>query len=858
MSDFEIDKIKTRMLVYAIEQGIIDHIRPHVNLSVVEFEKLMFGDILQYFSSIKTNKNEDEIRSQLKHLSDMVELSTIRNSCSHSVRDFFIYYWYRVAAFAVDPRFKILGIANPSKALACVESGQISDPPEEWIERLNIPEITNNLPDVEQFDKTGLIGRAKEISSVINDIKVGRNNTIALVGPGGVGKTSLAVEIARKLKDKFLNKTNLDAIIYLTLKREFLTVEGIQRKNSEEIFTDIEQHFLDQLIDLYQIPDLNFISLKELLEKDNLLVILDNLEDLIAEGVDSYESFIEKFPPNWKVLITSRIPIDGAKNIPLTALSEGAIQDLARRYYNVVAGKQLDGDTLVKITNSCSGNPLALKLVIDRFNLGFTIEDSKKIALKDVLKFSFGSLIETLGPDDKKVLESIFIADTASRHLITELTKLSSDSIAEVVSRLQKTSLIERSQNDNGEIYKISSSVRDLLASSPLDFQYRTDYATAFSQFKLRENSSIKETLINISSFGSETPVEFQNNYREVPRIWSRNLRPSRTMQMPEYIRKQISNYDQNLTSTETEFKKYADYHRIRAQTRSLLQDMTGALNFAKLAFERAPNSLPVAHTLSILHLSDKNYKMSSEILWPFIEQFLEIINENKILEDMYDNWILKDSFSTFFKATTWGDGGKETIQLTENWKNSPHFLKGVLVFSRALALRRIHESARIESLERQKDLIEATKLLKYCINELDSNIMHLKNEVLNTFQAIHYTIEKNFIAEGIEQDLRGAYASILALKSRAEEKYEYNVDKSSSSFENIHEKKGVKVYSIKPNYVYARDEEGNKFYVPLAAFNSKFTITLKVDQKIWIWDFEDNEIQNDSRKVNNASLILA
>ena len=139
--------------------------------------------------------------------------------------------------------------------------------------------------------------------------------------------------------------------MYLTLKKEYLTVDGIKRKTQEEVFNNIEQYFLKELSELYQIPDVNFETMREFLEKDNLLVILDNLEDLIVEDIQAYEGFIEKLPPSWKVLITSRISIDGAKNVPISALSDGAIKELARKYYRVVSGKELDELTLEKITN---------------------------------------------------------------------------------------------------------------------------------------------------------------------------------------------------------------------------------------------------------------------------------------------------------------------------------------------------------------------------------------------------------------------------------------------------------------------------------------------------------------------------
>ena len=861
MSDIEIYRIRTRMLVYAIETGIISYIRPLVEMSDGEFEGLMFGEILQQFSKIKTQKHEDDIRQQLKNMSDVIELASIRNACSHTVREFHIYYWYRAAAFAIDPRFRLLGIKEPSESIACVESGQISDPPEEWLEKIKIPEIANNLPDDEQFERTGLIGRNKEIDSVINDIKGGRNNTIALVGPGGVGKTSLAVEIARKLKDKYLNRSNLDAIVYLTLKKEYLTVDGIKRKTQEEIFNNIEQYFLGELSELYQIPDVSFETMKDFLEKDNLLIILDNLEDLIVEDIQAYEGFIEKLPATWKVLITSRISIDGAKNVPISALSDGAIRELARKYYAVVSGKEFDDATLEKISNSCSGNPLALKLVIDRFNLGHSIEDSKSIALNEILNFSFGSLINTLGIEQKKVLESIFIADSASKHLISELTKLSSDNIAEVISRLQKTSLIERQQNEFGEVYKISSAVRDLLASSPLSYELRTEYATLYSQLRLKESAKKIEDRISINYFEPKTPQEFENKFQQVSRIWSKHFKSTKRMEMPESVRRQISNFDVMLTNSETEFKKYSDYHRTRAYSRSLLHDITGALDYAKKAYDLAPDSLPAAYTLATLHLANKSEANSRDILRPFVIQLLDSTLTKSSLDDIFDTYLMRDTFATFFKAATWSGLSNEVIDLTKVWKEVPGDLKGTFVFSRATALRRAHEATRPDHPDRQRDLLEAARLLKFALIELERPPKFLKGEVVNIYNEINYTIENNLVAPEFENEIKLAFKSLAGMISLVEQN-SHSIDLESQDTESINiqkdmasvDKLGVEVYATKPTYAYARDVIGNAYFVPLASFNTKMTVVLKVGQKIKIWGYEENEIKNGSRKANFAS----
>ena len=178
------------------------------------------------------------------------------------------------------------------------------------------------------------------------------------------------------------------------------------------------------------------------------------------------------------------------------------------------------------------------------------------------------------------------------------------------------------------------------------------------------------------------------------------------------------------------------------------------------------------------------------------------------------------------------------------------------------MALRRIHESSRAESIERQKDLIEATKLVKFALTELDLKPKFLKNEVSNIYKEIYYTIENNFIAPGFEEEITKAYQSLNYLLRLVEETYHGDENKTNaivketiSIDEEIPSKLKVDVYLTKPTYVYARDKDGNSYFVPLSSFNSKLPLSLRVGQKIWIWGYQSNEIKNNLKKADFATV---
>ncbi len=136
---------------------------------------------------------------------------------------------------------------------------------------------------------TLFIGREHEIDIVLQQILDPVCRLLTLTGPGGVGKTRLAVEVARRLEADFTDG------VY------FLSMAGIDLP--ESIVTELA-NALGLSFSGPADPKLQVI---QALRQKNALLIFDNMEHLVKGGPVLGE--ILQQAPGLRVLVTSREPI---------------------------------------------------------------------------------------------------------------------------------------------------------------------------------------------------------------------------------------------------------------------------------------------------------------------------------------------------------------------------------------------------------------------------------------------------------------------------------------------------------------------------------------------------------------------
>ena len=157
----------------------------------------------------------------------------------------------------------------------------------------------NNLP----LQPTPLIGREKEVSEVCDLLRGGETRLLTLTGPGGTGKTRLALQAAADLLDDFPDGTFFAQLATLT-EAELLLPAVVETLGVKET----GEQPLDE-------------SLKDYLSERRLLLLLDNFEQVL--GAASAVTELLAVAQGLKVLATSRAPLGlyGEHEFPVPPLS---------------------------------------------------------------------------------------------------------------------------------------------------------------------------------------------------------------------------------------------------------------------------------------------------------------------------------------------------------------------------------------------------------------------------------------------------------------------------------------------------------------------------------------------------------
>ncbi len=307
--------------------------------------------------------------------------------------------------------------------------------------------------DVSQF-----CGRESELETLKQWILNEHCRVIALLGMGGIGKTSISVELAQQIQSEF------QFVIWRSLRNA---------PPLEEILTDIIQWITPQPnLDLPEECYRQISLLIELLRTCRCLIVLDNGESILQEGDRAgqyprgYQNYGELFKRLGEtrhqscLILTSRekpreIAALEGKNLNVRSL---LMQGLGlENCQDIIHTKGLSGNPKQwqKLIQRYGGNPLAIKIVTTTIEDLFAGQVDEFLAeiqqgtaifgdIRDLLK----QQIERLSPLETEIMywlainrESVTLSEIRS----DLLGLISSTELIESLESLRRRSLIEKS-----------------------------------------------------------------------------------------------------------------------------------------------------------------------------------------------------------------------------------------------------------------------------------------------------------------------------------------------------------------------------------------------------------------------------
>ena len=183
----------------------------------------------------------------------------------------------------LDQRALFLKVARQEKGIQNLESIPVS-PTQPF--PLMTDQFKSNLP----LPTTSLIGREHEVAMVVQQLLDPACRLLTLTGPGGVGKTRLALEVAHRLRDEFQQG------VY------FVPLVGIT--SADFIFPAIADSLGFGVANVGDVKT----QLCHFLHGKNILLVLDNLEHLM-DGVQLLCELLAS-ASEIKIFTTSREPLN--------------------------------------------------------------------------------------------------------------------------------------------------------------------------------------------------------------------------------------------------------------------------------------------------------------------------------------------------------------------------------------------------------------------------------------------------------------------------------------------------------------------------------------------------------------------
>lgn len=351
-----------------------------------------------------------------------------------------------------------------------------------------------------------------------------RERIICIEGMGGIGKTSLALEVAYYCLEKsrdFDDPLYFNAIIDTSAKNTQVLGNRIMptllepEKSSQDIVRVIAQ-----TLEFPLEPSLNSQQKLKLLlnhlKNKFVLLIIDNLETI--EDRDAIALLITNFPETVKILITSRIPfaLPHSCSITLNPLKAEAgaelIEDLAKKWQRNLSPAQISW-----IYEKTGGLPLAITYLIAQIVTTSIPNELMPMVVnktsEELLRFCFDDLVKSLSnsPAYQCLLISALFAEFANIQAIAFINQTTTEITSKHLQHLTRLHLLF---SQTSQQYSLHSLTQEYLQ---LELQQQEDYLTQIRDRQVQWYQQLVAPYLSVSA-------DEWHSYDELKTEWS-NLR---------------------------------------------------------------------------------------------------------------------------------------------------------------------------------------------------------------------------------------------------------------------------------------------------------------------------------------------
>lgn len=386
----------------------------------------------------------------------------------------------------------------------------------------------HNLPGT----TTPFVGRMRELERIIKLLDQESCRMVTLTGPGGSGKTRLAIQTGYSLNDAGLYKDGIWFIQLAPLTNQSSIVPALQKELNISAHRG-QENPREQLF--------NYLRNRQ------SLLILDNFEHLLGTESISLISEMIHSMPQVKILITSRerLNIKGENLFPVEGLETptddtflsapetdseqrvyGAIRLFEQSAQRVMPSFELTGDntrTIAQICRHLQGMPLAIELAAAWIE-ALPLEEIHKEVRRDLdflkselhdvpdrqrsLRAVFDSSWLKLGKPARSTIKALSVfRSNFSREAAQAITGISTKTLLELTSK----SWIQPRKNGKYQIHELLRQFAyEILECEPVTFEQIMDrYCTHYAKYLSTLLEALKGT--GQSRFFSEIEFEYEN-----------------------------------------------------------------------------------------------------------------------------------------------------------------------------------------------------------------------------------------------------------------------------------------------------------------------------------------------------------